>query len=83
MIIPSPFSFGHSNSKNRCNDVEIIPHGFDDEPEPAMDESPVIANDNDLLYIEEDHKDGRAAREIARYRLVLKNGDMDYRALGK
>lgn len=82
-IIPSPVSFGHANSSNRYNDVEIIPHGFHDETEPAMDEYPVIADDSDLLYIEEDHKEGRAASENARYRLVLKDRDMNCTALGE
>lgn len=62
--------------------MELIPTGFHDETEPTIDAYPVIADDNDLLYIEEDFKAGQAAKENARYRLVLKDGEMDCKALG-
>ena len=73
-VCPSPIAY---------DDVEIIPHGFHDETEPATDTYPVIADDSNLLYIEEDFKNGRAASENARYRLVLKDAEMDCKALGE
>ena len=46
-----------------------------------MDAYPVIADDMDLLYIEEDYRQGVAADQNARYRLVLKDEEMDCKAL--
>ena len=63
--------------------MELIPPGFHDETEPTVDAYPVIVDDNDLLYIEEDFKAGQAAKENARYRLVLKDGEMACKALGE
>jgi len=71
-----------SRNAKPYDDAAIIPCGFHDETEPTTDAYPVIADDNDLLYIEEDFKAGQAARENARYRLVLKDGEMDCKALG-
>lgn len=46
-----------------------------------MDAYPVIADDMDLLYIEEDYRQVVAADQNARYRLVLKDEEMDCKAL--
>ena len=46
-----------------------------------MDAYTVIADDMDLLYIEEDYRQGVAADQNARYRLVLKDEEMDFKAL--
>ena len=72
-----------SNTAKPYDDVELIPPGFHDETEPTVDAYPVIADDNDLLYIEENFKAGQAAKENARYRLVLKDGEMACKALGE
>lgn len=63
--------------------MELIPPGFHDETDPKLDAYPVIADDMDLLYIEEDYRQGVAADQNARYRLVLKDGEMDCKALGE
>ena len=71
-----------SNHPKLYDDVELIPPGFHDETDPKLDAYPVIADDMDLLYIEEDYRQGVAADQNARYRLVLKDGEMDCKALG-
>ena len=83
MVCPSPTTFHQTKQGKAYDDVEIIPHGFHDDAAPATDTYPVIADDNNLLYIEEDFKTGRAASENARYRLVLKDGELDCKALGE
>ncbi len=82
-VQPSPTTFTSSKVGKFYDDVEIIPHGFHDETEPTTDNYPVIADDSNFLYIEEDFKNGRAASENARYRLVLKDAEMDCKALGE
>ena len=72
-----------SNKATPYDDVVLIRPGFHDETEPTIDAYPVIADNNDLLYIEENFKDGQAAKENARYRLVLKDGEMVCKALGE
>ena len=70
-----------SNHPRPYDDVELIPPGFHDETDPKLDAYPVIADDMDLLYIEEDYRQGVAADQNARYRLVLKDGEMECKAL--
>ena len=82
-VRPSPTTFTNAKLGKLYDDVEIIPHGFHDETEPTTDTYPVIADDSNFLYIEEDFKTGRAASENARYRLVLKDAEMDCKALGE
>ena len=73
----------NSNNPKPYDDVELIPPGFHDETDTKLDAYPVIADDMDLLYIEEDYRQGVAADQNARYRLVLKDGEMDCKALGE
>lgn len=81
-VMPSPTDFAHNKSAERYDDVEIIPPGFHDETEPSTDTYPVIADDDDFLYIEEDYWHKKSADIHARYRLVLKDAEMSCKALG-
>lgn len=81
-VMPSPTDFVHNSAADRYDDVEIIPPGFHDETEPSTDTYPVIADDDDFLYIEEDYWHKKSADINARYRLVLKDAEMSCKALG-
>lgn len=80
-VMPSPTSFNRANPAQDYDGVELIPPGFHDETDPRMDSYPVIADNENLLYIEEDYWQKQAADENASFRLVLKDGEMDCRAV--
>ena len=55
-VRPSSTTFANAKRGKLYDDIEIITHGFHDETEPTTDTYPVIADDSNFLYIEEDFK---------------------------